>query len=231
MKLGLLAEELSQPTVFVDVDETLVKSTFGSITNRIKELGRYLESSKRELEKDPTSKIYNRTVPKAEKELEELKNLYNDNRIVEVEVGPEESYHSVARPSAEPFLKALSSKYPLCVFTSGDKDFQIEVLNKLGLIKYFKHVYSTRDNDVPQSQRFVLVDDLKAGMSGMTDKMKQLLGREDEGHWSATEGDQSGQEYHEPHLVTVEGFWGEKDTTPLTHYIPEIEKKMAAALS
>ena len=214
MRLKVLSEDQVIPIIYVDVDETLVKTSYLPQDTSFDDfVQKVRERAQKEIEEKDDYKFYI-------KELEKLE------RGVPVEFKGQGLW-TIPRPSAEPFLKKLA-KYPLEIFTSGDADFQTLALKKLGLLQYFRAVHSTRDRSIsPPGVPFVLVDDLPSGSSGMTEKMNQLLGREDGGYWSSSEGDKSGREYHEPHLVTVKGFWGEDDPQPLTSYIPEIERKIS----
>jgi len=115
------------------------------------------------------------------------------------------------RPSAKPFLQELRSLgYQVYSFTAGQKVYQTKILELAGLDQYFDAIYA-RDFNPPQqiSPFFILVDNLAFGTTGIQKKLKAL-----------------GNRFRE-HLVQCTPYLGrEGDPEPLTNLIPTIQERL-----
>ena len=154
---------------------------------------------------------------------------------------------SVLRPSTIPFLQALAAKgYTLCVMTSGQRDLQELVLQKLGIRDFFQEIYGGADEQIRlDANAFVLVDDIAVEM-GTSTKLALLGVPEIADLKFAMECIRNIDDYAEakkrlplaaaPYFVQCEGWCGaytedDIDVQPLTELVSQIETKISSQLN
>ena len=180
MNFKIWLENLKEkPAVFLDLDETLVRT---------------------------------RIVSKNEETKPEDKLLKNENS----------TYITTLRPHAIKFINALKEKANVYIFTNGEQKFQEKVIKLHSLPIEKNHIFGRENyNKVPQSNNFILIDDLEFNTSGVQGKLNAL--------GLNPEYDQKKFEYKPiNNFMKIKAFLGDPDDNELLNILPKIEKRLNA---
>lgn len=154
-----------------------------------------------------------------------------------------QNFTSLLRPYAQKFLLELSTAYPLCLLTAGDRDFQTEVLKHHKIDHYFLKIFGRQDISyainiakplVPEALP-LLVDDLNPGSYGFYQKFKAVGNlpielQEMEHYHSLSEidmdlRDELLEDFVESHYLQIPVFSGKASDMELVKILPAILRK------
>lgn len=154
---------IAQNIVFVDLDETLVKTS-------------YLVNANLNLYKK--ERILSRDVP-SDPKIKARDHENNGGKIIKLQES-ENNWENTwfvtyLRPGAIEFIKALYARAKVCILTSGGKEFQTRVIQVHNIPIPEHNIYGKFNyEDVPQSPYAVLVDDLEETTSGVYGKLQAI---------------------------------------------------------
>ncbi len=217
-KLWLEQEDAQQPIVFVDLDETLIKTQFlrDAVT-------RWAVNSDN-VSYDYFTKNPNEFENYQKKMFESLKKL--SPILIGSVSDPNNSYVSLLRPHAIDFVKSLKP-FRVCALTSGKKDFQQDIINRQNIP--FDNVYGREDiktGNVSKSKIAVLVDDLSPTTSGIQSKMIAMGILQQETNDFDDESNQDVNKIYN-HFVQVKAWNGDSNDGELTAKLSEVKEKIA----
>lgn len=162
----MAARLASRPVVFLDFDDTLAHSQNGGA----EELRATFERATRLYERKPNP-ITKRMVDKAQADLDRLPEIpeieFSDGTVMTVH----------PRPGLHQFLGALQSMATLYVLSHGTPAYLEKAISALGIEGHFKGIISTKGGaGLPRNlpDRWVLVDDMSPGSSGIKIKLTML---------------------------------------------------------
>lgn len=130
---------------------------------------------------------------------------------------------STVRPSALPFLKAVSQ---MCnanvhILTFGHPELQDQVLKAHGLRQHIREIFGEHDPKPLCAGSWVLIDDLPLFSAGLEFKLRRL------GIDRLQFTRRAWRTMGKLHVVHCKPFLGSNDESPLTQLLMLIEKKLA----